>query len=105
MIRELSKEEFLKTMKSGMKNITRDAESVVDIWEYAESLLNKKLISQYGFNNRLIEAVYGDEKGCYQHVLLFTAQSNCYIVIIINIEKRVIIGHYLLNLNEEYGVD
>ena len=103
MIRELSKEEFLKTMESGMKDITKDAESVVDIWGYAESLLNENMISQYGFDNRLIEAVYGDVKGCYQHVLLFTAQSNCYIVIVIDTEKRNILGHHLLNLNEEYG--
>lgn len=39
MIRELSREDFLKTMKSGMKDITQDAEAVVDIWDYAASLL------------------------------------------------------------------
>lgn len=105
MIRELSKEEFLKTMGSGMKNITQDAEAVVDIWEYAGSLLDEKKISQYGFDNRLIEAVYSDEKGLYQHVLLFAAQSNRYIVIVINTEKRIIVGHHLLDLNEEYGID
>ena len=105
MIRELSREDFLKTMKSGMKDITQDAEAVVDIWDYADSLLHEDLISQYGFENRLIEAVYSDEIGCYQHVLLFTSQSNCYIVIVIDTEKRVIIGHHFLNLNEEYGID
>ena len=105
MIRELSREEFLNTMGSGMMNITQDAESVVDIWEYAESLLDEKKISQYGFDNRLIEAVYSDEKRIYQHVLLFTEKSNCYIVIVINTEKRAIIGYHLLNLNEEYGID
>lgn len=105
MIRELSREDFLKTMKSGMKDITQDAEAVVDIWDYADSLLHEGLISQYGFENRLIEAVYCDEKGCYQHVLLFTPQNNCYIVIVIDTKKRVIIGHHFLNLNEEYGID
>ena len=92
-------------MGSGMKDITQDAESVVDIWGYAETLLNENMISQYGFDNRLIEAVYSDESGCYQHVLLFTAQSNCYIVIVIDTEKKVILGHHHLNLNEEYGID
>ena len=104
MIRELSKEEFLQTMGSGMKDITQDAEAVVDIWEYAESLLAENMISQYGFDNRLIEAVYSEENGHYQHVLLFTAQNNCYIVIVIDTEKRVILGHHLLDLNEEYGI-
>ena len=104
MIRELSKEEFLQTMGSGMKDITQDAEAVVDIWEYAGSLLAENLISQYGFDNRLIEAVYSGENGHYQHVLLFTAQNNCYIVIVIDTEKRVILGHHLLDLNEEYGI-
>ena len=87
-----------------MKDITQDAESVVDIWGYAGSLLNENMISRYGFDNRLIEAVYSDKNGCYQHVLLFTAQNNCYIVIVIDTEKRVVVGHYLLNLNEEYGI-
>ena len=105
MIRELSREEFLTTMGSGMKDITQDAESVVDIWGYAGSLLSEGLISRYGFDNRLIEAVYGDEEGRYHHVLLFTEQSNRYIVIVIDTEKKVILGHHLLDLNEEYGID
>lgn len=104
MRRELTKEEFLKTMGPGMKNITQDAESVVDIWEYSKGLLIEKKISRYGFDNRLIEAVYCDAERRYHHVLLFAEQTNSYVVIVVDVKEKTIIGHYLLDLNEEYGI-
>lgn len=35
----LCRDDFLKTMGSSMKDITADAEPVVDIWEYGRTLL------------------------------------------------------------------
>ena len=43
------------------------------------------LISEYGFHNCLIEAVYINDDNTYQHILLFTDKKNCYVVIIVDV--------------------
>ena len=104
MLREIDRSAFLKTMDSGMKDITKETAPVIDIWKYAKCLLDENLISEYGFDNRLIEAVYGNEKGRYQHILLFTDKRNCYAVIVVDAVNRVLLGHHFLDLNIEYGL-
>lgn len=87
-----------------MRNVTDSAEVIADIRGYAECLLKSGLISEYGFNNELIEAVYVNEGNTYQHILLFTDKKNCYAVIVIDVLQRTILGHYILDLDREYGI-
>ncbi len=88
-----------------MKNVTDNAEVIADIRGYAKILLERKLISEYGYNNHLIEAVYINDDNTYQHILLFTDKKNCYVVIIVDVRHRMILGHYLLDLNREYDIN
>lgn len=105
IIRELTETQYLKTMGNPMKNITDDHNAVIDIWGYAGALLKHKLISDYGYKNKLIEAVYSNADNTYQHVLLFTDTDNCFVVIIIDVLHRQIYGHYLLDLNKNYKLN
>ena len=102
MVTQLNKEQYLSTMGNKMNNVTKSAQALVDIWDYAEELLEKHLISEYGFSKRYIEAVYENEENTYQHILLFSNNENVYIVIIVDMVGRKILGHYILDLNEVY---
>ena len=104
-IRKLNKEQYLQTMGDHMINVTNNAEAITDIWGYAKCLLKNGLISEYGFHNCLIEAVYINDDNTYQHILLFTDKKNCYVVIIVDVLHRVIFGHYILDLNQEYDIN
>ena len=104
MANEISKDIFLRTMKAGMHNITDSAECVVDIWDYARELYEQRKISKYGYEKRLIEAVYGDEKGMFHHILLFTEKKDSYVIIVVDVMKKRIIGHFCMDLGKEYGV-
>ena len=104
MTNEISKEIFFKTMEAGMHNITDNAESVVDIWDYARELYEQRKISKYGYEKRLIEAVYGDVKGMFHHILLFTDKKDAYVIIVVDVMKKRIIGHFCMDLGKEYGV-
>lgn len=104
-IKQLSEKQYLQTMSSGMKNITKVAESLVDIWNYAEYLLQNNLLSEYGFQMRLIEAVYVNSENTYQHIFLSTYQKNLYVVIVVDVINKTILGHYILDLNEKYGLN
>ena len=102
--RELTEKEFLATMSGGMKNVTDTAERLTDIWAYASQSEVREVISEYGFENRLIEAVYENGGGSYQHVLLYGVREDTYAVIVVDMREREVFGHYLLDLGEKYGL-
>lgn len=87
-----------------MNNVTESAEPLVNIWNYAKQLLKNNLISEYGFSKKYVEAVYENTERTYQHILLFTNQKNFYAVIVVDIVHKTILGHYILDLNEKYGL-
>lgn len=103
-MKELSREQFLCTMGEKMHDVTETAEAVCDIWKYAEELSNNFLLSEYAFQHKLIDAVYENVEKTYQHILLFSKKHDCYVIIIIDVLKKSVFGHYLLDLNEEYGI-
>lgn len=100
--KQLSKEQYLSTMGNKMNNVTENAQALVDVWEYAKQLLENNLISEYGYLKRYIEAVYENEENTYQHILLFSNHKNVYVVIIVDVIGKEILGHYILDLNEVY---
>ena len=103
-VKELSEDQYICTMRSKMNNVTESAEPLVNIWNYAKQLLKNNLISEYGFSQKYVEAVYENNEHTYQHILLFTNQKNTYAVIIVDIIHKTILGHYILDLNEKYGL-
>lgn len=104
-IRELNETQYLQTMGDKMVNITKIAQPIVDLWDYAECLLQKGLLSEYGYRRELIEAVYENPAQTYQHILLFGNGKNIYIVVVVDMVSRIIFGYYILDLNEKYGLN
>ena len=104
MVKQLNEEQYLSTMGNKMNNVTESAEPLVNIWNYAKQLLKNNLISEYGFSKKYVEAVYENTERTYQHILLFTNQKNFYAVIVVDIVHKTILGHYILDLNEKYGL-
>lgn len=103
--KQLSETQYLRTMGSKMNDVTESAEPLVNIWDYAERLLEEKLLSKQGFSGKYVEAVYENDENTFQHILLFANQKNTYVVIIVDMICKSIIGHYLLDLNEKYGLN
>lgn len=105
MVKELTEKEYLDTMSGGMRYITDTVEIAADIWVYAESVCVRMLLSEHGYEHRLIEAVYENSSAMFRHVLLFGERENTYVVIVLDMAKAEIMGHYFLDLNEKYGLD
>lgn len=100
----LDEARYLDTMGSQMKNVTENAAPLVNIWGYARQLMEKQLLSGYAFSKRLVEAVYENSESTYQHILLFAEEKNRYIVIVVDMVRKAILGHYILDLNKAYGL-
>ncbi len=101
----LTEKEYKETMTDKMVDVTTTAEPTVDIWPYVELLTKDKEVSKYVYENQLIEMVSRNDKGTFDHVLLPTDNSNTFVVIIVELKKESVKGHFRLDLNKEYGLE
>jgi len=104
MTTELTEKEYKSTMTGKMTDATESAEPIVDIWPYVEILTKDKIVLDYVFANELVESVYTNGDGSFHHVLLPTDNKNVFIVLVIDVIRQRIKGHFKLDLNEQYGL-
>jgi hypothetical protein len=99
--RLLTKEEFLGCFEAPMSNVTAKAEAAVDIWPYVDSLdldaLRLPHLNQ-------VHYVYRDALSRFDQVLIGTGRFNSHLVIVVDLNRREVHGHYVLDLDAEYGV-
>ena len=88
-----------------MIDVTATADAAVDIWSYVELLTKDNEVSSYVYENQLVEMVYRNNQGTFDHVLIPTDKSNVFVVIIVDLKKEKINGHFRLDLNKEYGLE
>ncbi len=99
--RRLDEQEFAACFAAPMRNVTEHAEAVVDIWPYVGELdLDELGIPSLGD----VHYVYRDGLGRFDQVLIGTGRFNALLVIVVDLTERAIFGHFLLDLNEKYGV-
>lgn len=99
----LTKEQFAATCTQKMANVTQTAEAVTDIWPYVNALIDAEY-PKHETGSWDVTTVYESNNG-FQHVLIATDIENVLVAIIIDREAGRVIGHRLLNLNREYGLD
>ncbi len=104
----LLKSEFKKTFGDKMINITgkedeHSPEGVMDIMPYVDSI-PKDSLEGNELKDNLVESVYRSSDNKYDHVQLITNSKNIYLVVVIDLMVDCIYGHYLLDLNKEYGL-
>jgi hypothetical protein len=90
-------------MEGKMSDITDTAEAVVDIWPYVQQLSAENLVSKYAADNQLIQFVYRNQAGTFEHVLLFGESPHHIITIVVDMVNANIKGYATLDLDEEYG--
>src|ERR1700722_72198 len=103
MLIELSPEQFISTMSIEMEDVTETADPAVDISPYVRALIGDGLVLPNTLDEELIEIVYRNEEGTYDHILLPTDDESVFIAIVIDLMGERISGHYRMDLNEEPG--
>jgi hypothetical protein len=99
----LSEDAFHGTFAAPMRDVTRDATNVIDIWPYVDSVPPPDLGGHQVYD-RFVECVYRDATGRFDHVLVMTQAKNVYLAVVVDVSQDRIHGHHLLDLNEEYGL-
>ena len=104
MTTQLTDEEFRNTFGIKMIDVTDTAIPVLDIWPYVSQLNKQNIIADAVLADELVEYVYRTDSSSFDHVMLPGLEFNLYIVIVIDLGKKAIVGHYHLNLNDQYSL-
>ena len=84
-----------------MRRLRSDAAPPVDFWPYFDAIPAPDF-----FGHRCegtVTYVYRGDSERYEHVLVDTEDDNVYMVIVVDLNARRVLGHRLLDLNAEYG--
>ena len=103
-MKQLSEAEYLATIAEPMKRLPSDAEAPFDFWDYFESIPFSDF-EQHNCSARVVTYVWEHPTGCYQHVLVDSENKNVFMVVVLAISNQKVLGHRLLNLNQEYGLE
>lgn len=105
LVNLLSKNQYLETMNGSMNRISTSIGSLVDLWSYIDAIPEKDLILDSDLASKKIYSIYMNDNKTYEHVLISTKRNNYFLVVVIDVSAETIYGYYLLDLNEEYGLN
>lgn len=93
----LTTEEYESTLFPHMTNITKISDEIVDLWAYADPIIELEYHNCTAWDWR-VDHIYETPDGSFQHIGIPVPQDDTYLVVIIDKLKKLIIGHYILEL-------
>src|SRR5262245_7064281 len=100
--RKLTKAEFNATMALQMRNISDVITENHEIWPYVVAVPAEDL-DGHAIDDG-VDSVYRNGEDLFDHVLVMTHTKNVYLVVVVDLADDSIYGHWLLDLNREYGL-
>lgn len=97
-MKELSQEEYQATFFPPMRDITESAEEIVDLWGYADLVIEQLYHSCTAWE-WYVKHIYETQDGQFQHMNIPVPLDNTYLVVIVDKPKRETLGHYVLDLH------
>jgi hypothetical protein len=103
-LRTLSKQEYLATFAEPMRRLgENESYRPISLKDYlGECILALGLPTT--IQDIQIQHVYLSGNKKHSHVLFYYGQPNRYLVLVISHDSDSVMGHYLLDLNAEYGL-
>jgi hypothetical protein len=101
--RRFTEEEFKATMTPKMHNVQEIATDVLDIWPYVHAVPSDDL-EDHVIYEPFVDGVYRTEDDRFDHVMVMTKTKNVYLVVVVDLASDSFHGHWLLDLNREYGL-
>ena len=107
--RLLSETEFRETFAGRMVDITGNEnvaqpEGVIDLGPYLEGIPVSDFAGIRLLSDAAPAAVYRSGDSRFDHVLYPSDRANVYLVVVVALRPDHVHGHYLLDLNAEYGL-
>ncbi len=102
MLIELTFQQYKKTLDGQMTDMTSSSLAEFNIWKYVEKLTKEKIVLDYVLKHQLIEKIYNNQSNTFSQFLLPTGEKNFFVVVIVDLLRESVLGHFKLNLNKEY---
>jgi hypothetical protein len=105
MPRKLTEDEPKAVMGNAgpMRRVQSDASPPFDFWPYVEEIP----VEDWGghdFSAGRVTHVYTQQEGRFQFVNIDSEDKNVFLVVVLDLHERLVLGHFLLDLNREYGL-
>lgn len=90
-------------MAAPMKRLPTDARPPFDVWEYFDTIPSADF-KNHDCSAGSVTYAWEDPSGRYQHVLVDSEDKNVFMVLVLDVPGRRVLGHRLLDLNQEFGL-
>jgi hypothetical protein len=102
-MKQLSEPEYLATFGEPMRRLGSDAGPPFDFWDYFHAIPSSEF-EGHDCSAGDVTYVWEHPAGTSQHVLVDSENKNVFMVLVLDISSRTVLGHRLLDLNREYGL-
>jgi hypothetical protein len=99
----LSKTEHLATMEEPMKRLPSDSFAPFSFWDYFDAIPPADF-QGHDCSEGVVRDAWETFADKYQHVLVDSEDKNVFMVIVLDLVNSTVLGHFLLDLNREYGL-
>jgi hypothetical protein len=103
MTRLLTADEFRATFAAPPVPISPDEAPAVDFWPYFDAISTEDFAG-HDCSDGEVEHVWRMADGRHEHVLVNTEDRNVFLVLVLDLIEQQVVGHRLLDLNQEYQV-
>lgn len=101
---KLSEAEYLATMAEPMTRLPSTARAPFLFWDYFDAIPSEDFEGHDCSEGR-VNYVWQDPSKSFLHVLVDSDDKNVFMVLVLDIPNGRVLGHRLLDLNREYGLD
>jgi hypothetical protein len=102
-VAELSEAEFKATMDAEPVAVAQDESPPFDFWPYFHTIPEADFRG-HDFSEGEVTNAWSMPISRYQHVLVRCETPNVYLVLVLDLQLRIVHGHRVLDLNELYGL-
>lgn len=101
----LDDDAFKATFRAPMQRVGDDEEPPFDFWPYFEQIPEGDFAG-FDCSEGQVNLAWRTEDGRFEHVLVSTREdAEAYMVIVLDRYSNSVVGHRLLNLKTEYGIE
>ena len=99
----LSRDEYHATFGQSRARVPVDDPPTFDFWAYFDTIPSADF-AVHDCAAGVVENVWREGLGKFEHVLVNSEDRNVFMVLVLDLKGQVVYGHYLLDLNCEYGL-
>jgi hypothetical protein len=101
---KLTEDEFKTTVTPHPVEIDPDEAPPFDFWPYLEAIPTEDF-GGHDFSPGAVPYAWRMPESAYEHVLVGCETPNVFLVLVLDVIARSVVGHHLLDLNRLYGLD